>query len=145
MSTTLTKLGKMSRKDILSLTQNSNPIVNLLWDRPKSSAYWTHTFVDRARSAAEIDRTDILHLFSVKHFIKNKFGKPSNNFPDYESNPGVWLFKDAATCVTIIVYSDSHRKNAFKGTSVELAGANNLYDDVLLDLMTRFVAHVEAM
>lgn len=51
--------------------------------------------------------------------------KPLVHMKDYESNPGVWVFKDRSG-ITFIVYSDEHRKNAYKGTSIEVQRPEHL-------------------
>jgi len=45
--------------------------------------------------------------------------KPLVHMPDFESNPGVWVYEDTETKVVWMIYSDCHKKNAYKGTSFE--------------------------
>lgn len=54
-----------------------------------------------------------------------KLPKP-NGRTTYESNPGIWVFNDS-TGITFFVFSDAHRKNAFKGTSIEMALPQHLW------------------
>lgn len=48
-----------------------------------------------------------------------KWPKPNVHMQQYEARPGVWLFTDGPTKIKFYVFSDEHRKNAFKGTSIE--------------------------
>jgi hypothetical protein len=48
-----------------------------------------------------------------------KSSKPNGTMGGFEGNPGLWVFTDK-TGIRFFVFSDEHRKNAFKGTSIEL-------------------------
>lgn len=48
-----------------------------------------------------------------------ELGKPLVHMWDYESCPGVWKFYDTSREIDYTLYSDAHKKNAFKGTTIE--------------------------
>lgn len=54
-----------------------------------------------------------------------KLGAPNSILRGYESNPGMWIFYDLVYNITFYVFSDVHRKNAFKGTSWEVPGGTD--------------------
>lgn len=61
---------------------------------------------------------DFSQYLEVCHWIKDGlFGKPLVHMREFESNPGVWMF----TCNdgTLMLISDHHRKNVYRGTALE--------------------------
>lgn len=99
--------GKMSRKQIYKLAE----------DNYKVTSEVAQCAVDRM---AALD-----FLIGLSDIIRNDgLGQPLNTMPEFESNPGVWILDDTETGEFIMVFSDSYRKNAFKGTSIETPTPN---------------------
>lgn len=62
-------------------------------------------------------------------------GKPNVNMIGYESRPGAWVFDHEPTGIILVIFSDGHRKNPYKGTSYELANLpTGMSDEDLLGL-----------
>lgn len=47
------------------------------------------------------------------------FPKPNVVMKDYEAMTGLWVFDDTSG-ITFLVYTDEHRKNPWKGATIEL-------------------------
>lgn len=70
-------------------------------------------------------------------------GKPLITMPEYESSPGLWIFTDKETGIEFFIWSDVHKKNAFKGTSIEVKIKPAQYD-IFDKLFERFVKFLES-
>ncbi len=95
---------------------------------------------------------DKIHLMPRDEH-KNMFavlGKPAVTMPTFEENPGIWVFDDEETGIRLYLISDSHRKNAFKGTAFEASTGNCETPDLkaafdrLLDYLTEKSQEVPA-
>ncbi len=63
------------------------------------------------------------------------YGKPNVTMMDYESRPGAWVFDHEPTGIVLVVFSDGHRKNSYKGTGYEIANIpDNISDSDMLVL-----------
>ena len=51
--------------------------------------------------------------------------KPNIIMRGYESTPGLWIFKDKASGIQFIVWSDLYKKHPWKGTSFEVTLPTN--------------------
>ncbi len=71
--------------------------------------------------------TSPLNLMVLDAVTIPHMGKPNVNIYDFESN-GVWLWEDTDNGNIVLMYSDSHQKNAYRGTSFEIV-TNPLDDD----------------
>jgi len=77
-----------------------------------------------------------------KRLIRS-LGKPAVTM-DLEASPGVWLL-DHSTGIRLVVFSDCHRKNPWKGTSFEIDlayTANGKPTDVPLEFFLEFFEDV---
>jgi len=92
---------KIKRKEAYQLAENAIRLDSLLMNHK----IWRN-FID-----SEL-------FWSSDDFIK-KLGKPLATLPDFESNPGIWVFTDSLTSFTFLIYSDCYKKNYYKGTSYE--------------------------
>ena len=66
----------------------------------------------------------------------SKMGKPNVTMQGYENSPGAWVFEHT-TGIILVIFSDGHRKNCYKGTSYELANIPDDFDDVLASTVYR--------
>ena len=72
-----------------------------------------------------------------------KLGKPNCTMRGYDSVPGMWLFDDTLSGARFVLYSDCHRKNAFKGTSFEVIATDA--NENISTAFSRFVKYVEQL
>lgn len=103
---------KHTQKQIEGLSYQPNRIENLLYNRSICGVTFdVHMYI-----------YDIIN----DHIKSGAMGKPVVHMKEYESNPGVWILKDSENPdFMIIIYTDVHRKNAFKGTSIEVIGSSD--------------------
>lgn len=47
-------------------------------------------------------------------------GAPLAKVPEFESNPGLWVLDDAPSGIVFMIWSDVFKKNAWKGTAIEV-------------------------
>lgn len=121
----LQRKTKITRADALELAENSvrvdsfqNAAMRQVWKRYIDS----DLFLDNAK-------------------LIKKLGEPLVTMPDFESNPGLWMFSDIQSGITFMVWSDCHRKNAFKGTSFEVLKTSD--DTVVADLAGAFTRLID--
>lgn len=122
---------KATNKEIEKIYDLCDPdtLYNIFaWKREHLFKWWNEEIY-----VARLMKTD-WHSAAIK-----KFGKPLVHARHIESNPGIWIFSDFITGAIMIVYSDQHRKNHYKGTSYELGKIANLTDDQLKDALMRFI------
>jgi hypothetical protein len=105
----------------------------------------TQTFGNFLRLAGQFKRyMEVVHYRTIdqqrERFLR--LGKPNATLPELESNPGVWIFDDTQSPAVILVFSDCHRKNAFKGTAVEVA---NYHGVSMPELIRDFLDDFERM
>lgn len=104
---------KHTRKDVLSLG-NSTRIDNLLhYNTNNKINFYSFMYI-----------RDMIDYCVRSGYM----GKPLIHM-DYESNPGVWILSDSDSDLKYIIYSDVHRKNAYKGTAIEIIGST---DEILV-------------
>ena len=91
--------------------------------------------IHRCRKALRKMNKDLLtgdHLwigFNRGRAVVN-LGKPNVTLPELESNPGVWVFEHTSGII-LLIFSDGHRKNCYRGTSYELANVPDNFDDAM--------------
>lgn len=92
------------------------------------------------RHYEKISRTAPLdNMFHVRSLIKSgALGKPLVHMAEYESNPGVWILEDTDSDDYVILFSDVHRTNAFKGTSIESSTRNDTMIAKIVDFFESF-------
>jgi len=120
------RTGKMSRAQVEALSKNAASLYALLQS----------PFLDNGEHLFS-RWTDILMKSRLK---PDQWSKPLVHM-DYEANPGVWIFDDSSG-ITFIVYSDEHRKNPWRGTSVDVVRPPKLVIDPSDDLSGEFVSKV---
>lgn len=98
------ELGPRTRKEVTSFAETSCPI---------------------RREKFFLGTQELLyHIMTYWDEVVHDLGKPNVHLPELESNPGVWLFSDTDRNIIWIIFSDCHRKNKFKGTSLEYVSSN---------------------
>lgn len=98
---------KLTRKEAHSMAEYSDSLQNIFPDETYNDIFYPYN--------------DITLYAKLRNALRlGKYGKPLLTMPDWESNPGLWLFKNPANDDTIMIWSDTHRKNAYKGTSFEV-------------------------
>ena len=97
--------GKMTRAQALELGGNASNVFSMQREQKELQS-----------TISKFMETDLFWKSDV--WIK-KLGKPSTSIPEFESNPGIWVFLDNETGIKFLIWSDCHRKNAYKGTSYE--------------------------
>lgn len=101
----------------------------------ESQTLYDTLVINRCRKALKIMEKDVLsgdHLrmgFNSGRAVVN-LGKPNVTLPGLESNPGVWIFEHTSG-VILLVFSDGHRKNCYRGTSYELVNVPDNFDDIM--------------
>lgn len=113
--------GKMPRKELYKMAEEHTRIDMEIYRR-----------INSHRDA--MPSSGLRFITAVNECIRTGLlGKPLNHMKDYESNPGVWILDDTETGNYVMLYSDCHRKNAFKGTAVESPKVDKeLVDKVIL-------------
>jgi len=126
---------KLTRAEAEQLAKKTDCCMNYFWrdGYPKLKA---------ARIKIQGDSgTDFLTFYDkMTEGIRNgNLGRPQFVFRDMESEPGFWAFQDEETKVIMILWTDTHRKNAWKGSSIEFVrDENSLNDDNLSIAYQRF-------
>jgi hypothetical protein len=99
------RFNKITRNECLILANKAKRVDALLYENKNLKKIWGD-FID----------TELFWNFSS---VISKLGSPLVTMPDYESNPGIWIFDDEPTGITFLIWSDCHRANSYKGTSYE--------------------------
>jgi hypothetical protein len=121
---------KTSRVVLYKMGERVEVIVNLDWI-PRHRGY--------CNGKCENICTQRIEQSIVKRF------KPLNTLPDYadyERNPGVWVIESSENSLYLIIYSDQHRKNTYKGTQVCIGAAGGFYNLTREEVM-KFLSEVD--
>lgn len=96
--------GKISEQEAYELAGKSDRVEN---------------FNNKSRSVYKSLVHDWDLYAEFKKDMLKALGAPMVICRDFESEPGLWLADDEETGVTFMIFSDEHRKKAWKGTSFE--------------------------
>ena len=72
-----------------------------------------------------------------------RWGSPNINMMDFESAPGVWIFDDVESDIIWYIWSDLHRKNAWKGTSFEVFVPKTVSGAEMTESLKRFTSFLK--
>lgn len=120
---------KLTRKEAYKLGEKSIHFLNLL------NLYGLYEWF---RSCFK-NETDQYRAYG--DFVIKQLSKPLIHMPDYESNPGLWVYEDTDTGTTWMIYSDCHKKNAYMGTSFELIFPENITVSDIKKTIANFFTH----
>jgi hypothetical protein len=114
------RTSKMKIAEIESL--GTDTLINVLYHRGDYPTTLKQYHYDLASG------DQLLWCINSAEAIRN-FGKPNVTMMDYENRPGAWVFDHEPTGIVLVVFSDGHRKDPYKGTSYELANIPNSISD----------------
>lgn len=130
-SITFSHHGKVSRKEILEKYAVSTNVLNYRYSGNR--AFDSHCCV-----RGNCGGCGNVCYRNYENFVVSTSIRPScHGISDYESNPQVWVI-DGDCGIWFVIYSDARRKNAYKGTSVEIGGISDLNDPMAYTAIIQF-------
>lgn len=117
---------KMKISDIENL--ETDTLLNIMYHRVNG---------DKTADRYQKDIVSANHLKWGLHGRKavRHLSKPNVTMMGYENRPGAWVFDHEPTGIVLVMFSDGHRKDPYKGTSYELANLpGNFNDEMLYDV-----------
>ncbi len=108
------RTGKFTVAQAKELGESSSPIINFLY---------------RLTDKADTDKIAAVIHASITgghpHWLTSSMsvkglGEPLVRVREYESSPGLWVFDDAQSKITFLIWSDGYKVKPWKGTSIEV-------------------------
>lgn len=119
------RTGKLTVAQAKGLGERASTIINFVYrleklEGPGSSAVAQgHPSTNGLYAVLQGQPGDIHPFWLSSSQTVKGLGEPLVRVREFESSPGLWVFDDAQSKITFLIWSDGHKAKPWRGTSIE--------------------------